>query len=145
MAEIDTQKDKKTNKPTDYVQATGRRKTSVARVRLMEGKGNIIINDIPAQEYLRAVGISAKTLLDKPFISIGKRNKFDAIIKVNGGGINSQLGAIIHGISRALDKQDPEVHRVLKKHGLLTRDPRMKERRKYGLMGARKKKSSPKR
>ncbi len=132
--------------PSTYIQAVGRRKTSTARIRLYDGKGLITVNGMTAADYFKPVGGSFKQTLDRPFNSLGRRNKFDASIKVVGGGIRSQLGAVVHAISRALDKYNPEdFHRVLKKHGLLTRDPRMKERRKYGLMGARKRKSSPKR
>ena len=142
-----TQEDKKDiEMPKDYIQATGRRKTSIARVRIWPGKGDIIINEKSAIDYFKSVGVSAQHVLDKPFNAVGRRNKFNASIKVVGGGIRSQLGAINHGVARALDKFDREnFHKILKKNGLLTRDPRMKERRKYGLMGARKKKSSPKR
>ena len=137
---------KKKKTANHYIEAAGRRKTSIARILLMDRKGNIVVNDMPALEYFKAAGMSAKYILDRPFASVGRRNKFDVLIKVEGGGIKSQLGAIVHGIARALDKYDRETfHRVLKKHGLLTRDSRMKERRKYGLMGARKKKASPKR
>ena len=130
----------------DYIEATGRRKTSVARVRLFVGKGEIVVNDKPASEYFRSVGKVAEQVIQKPFACVGRRNKFHASVKVHGGGINSQLGALLHGFARALDKHDRDAfHKPLKKQGLLTRDPRMKERRKYGLMGARKKKSSPKR
>jgi len=138
--------EEKQSMPEEYIEATGRRKTSTARVRLWNGKGNIVVNGIPALDYFKSVGLNAQHVLDKPFTSVGRRNKFDASIKVQGGGIRSQLGAIVHGVARGLDKYDPEgFHKTLKKHGLLTRDSRMKERRKYGLMGARKKKSSPKR
>lgn len=137
---------KKKKEVSHYISAVGRRKTSIARIRLMEGKGNLIINEKPALDYFKSTGEEFKHLIDKPFTSVGRRNKFDALIKVTGGGIRSQMGAVMHAVARALDKYNHEgFHRILRKHGLLTRDPRMKERRKFGLMGARKHKSSPKR
>lgn len=138
--------EEKTTKKQKYIQATGRRKTSTARVRIWDGTGNLKVNDVDAYEYFEAVGQSARLTLEKPFSAIGRRNKFDATIHVIGGGVHSQIGAVVHGIARALDKYNTEdFHRILKKNDLLTRDPRMKERRKFGLMGARKKKASPKR
>ena len=132
--------------PHSFIEATGRRKTSTARIRLWEGKGNIVINGKPALDYFKGVNSFAKNSLEKPFLAVGRRNKFDGSIKVVGGGIRSQVEAIMHGIARALNKYNPEeFHKVLKKHELLTRDPRMKERRKFGFMGARRKKASPKR
>jgi small subunit ribosomal protein S9 len=132
--------------PKNYLAAVGRRKTSTCRVRIWEGKGEITVNDKPALEYFKAVGAQATHLLEKPFIAVGRRANFDGSINVNGGGIHSQLGAIVHGLSRALDKYEAEdFHKILRKNELLTRDPREKERRKFGLMGARKHKASPKR
>ena len=128
-----------------YTEAVGRRKTSVARVRLAEGKGLFLINDRPATDYFSGDKTLMQTLLDRPFSALGRRNKFDVVILVHGGGLQSQMGAVLHGISRALALLNPEFHSTLRKAGYLTRDSRMKERRKYGLMGARKHKSSPKR
>ena len=128
-----------------YVYAVGRRKTSISRVRLWEGKGEITINGIPAIEFLKGVGPNAIHHFEKPFIAVGRRNRFDGSIKVLGGGVHAQVGAIIHGVSRALDKFDSEFHKILRKQDFLTRDSREKERHKFGLMGARKHKASPKR
>ncbi len=120
---------------TDY-QATGRRKTSVARVRLLPGQGQILVNGKPVEEYFPSPMMRAAVML--PLELTHEADKYDAVVLVEGGGINGQAGAIRHGIARALLDVD-ETHRgVLKKAGLLTRDPRMKERRKYGLKKARK-------
>ncbi len=115
---------------------TGRRKTAVARVRLVPGTGNIIINDRPLDEYFSYDTL--KVLVKQPLIITETYGKFDVIAKVEGGGFTGQAGAVRHGISRALLKVDEELKPVLKKAGFLTRDPRMKERKKYGLKKARK-------
>ena len=115
---------------------TGRRKTAVARVRLVPGTGNIIINDRPLDEYFSYDTL--KVLVKQPLIITETYGKFDVIAKVEGGGFTGQAGAVRHGISRALLKVDGELKPVLKKAGFLTRDPRMKERKKYGLKKARK-------
>ncbi|HHU69993.1 MAG TPA: 30S ribosomal protein S9 [Thermoanaerobacterales bacterium] len=115
---------------------TGRRKTAVARVRLIPGTGNIIINDRPLDEYFSYDTL--KVLVKQPLIITETYGKFDVIAKVEGGGFTGQAGAVRHGISRALLKVDGELKPVLKKAGFLTRDPRMKERKKYGLKKARK-------
>ncbi|ADL68037.1 30S ribosomal protein S9 [Thermoanaerobacterium thermosaccharolyticum] len=115
---------------------TGRRKTSVARVRLMQGKGNIIINGRPLDEYF---GLDTlKYTVKQPLILTENIDKFDVIAKVEGGGLSGQAGAIRLGITRALMKADNELRPILKKAGFVTRDPRMKERKKYGLKKARK-------
>jgi len=115
---------------------TGRRKTSVARVRLIPGEGNIIINGYPLTEYF---GLKTLQLLVKqPLTLTDTLGKYDVIAKVSGGGFSGQAGAVRHGIARALLKVDMDFRPVLKKAGLLTRDPREKERRKYGLKKARK-------
>ncbi|AZR74752.1 30S ribosomal protein S9 [Anoxybacter fermentans] len=115
---------------------TGRRKTSTARVRLVPGEGNIIINKKPISEYFsRTV---CEQMVKQPLELTGTVGKFDVLVNVNGGGLMGQAGAIRHGIARALLEVDADYRPVLKQAGLLTRDPRMKERRKYGLKKARK-------
>lgn len=115
---------------------TGRRKTSVARVRLVPGEGNIVINNRPLDEYF---GLKTLELIIKQPLNITATvGKYDVLAKVEGGGTTGQAGAIRHGIARALLKVDLEYRPALKKAGLLTRDPREKERRKYGLKKARK-------
>jgi len=123
--------------------ATGRRKTSTARVYLSEGKGNILVNDIPLEEYFgREV---AKILVMQPLVLLDISSKFDIMVKVSGGGSFGQAGAIRHGISRALEKFDPEFRPTLKSAGYLTRDSRQVERKKVGLVKARKSKQFSKR
>ena len=115
---------------------TGRRKTSVARVRLVPGQGNITVNKKELNEYF-----GRKTLelvIKQPLVLTGVTEQYDVIADVKGGGPSGQAGAIRHGISRALLHADAEYRPVLKKAGFLTRDPRMKERKKYGLKKARK-------
>lgn len=114
---------------------TGRRKHSVARVRLVAGEGNIIVNGRKVEEFF-----NYETLIrdvKQPLVLTGTENKYDVIVKVEGGGFTGQAGAIRHGISRALLTVDAELRPVLKKEGFLTRDARMKERKKYGLKAAR--------
>ena len=114
---------------------TGRRKSSVARVRLVAGEGNIIVNGRKVEEYF-----NYETLIrdvKQPLVLTGTENKYDIIVKVEGGGFTGQAGAIRHGISRALLTVDAELRPALKKEGFLTRDARMKERKKYGLKAAR--------
>ena len=114
---------------------TGRRKSSVARVRLLPGKGDIKINDRTIDNFF---GLDTlKLIVKQPLVATDTLGKFDIICKVQGGGYTGQAGAIRHGISRALLKVDAEYRAVLKKAGFLTRDPRMKERKKYGLKAAR--------
>ena len=114
---------------------TGRRKSSVARVRLLPGEGNVTVNDRTLDEYF---GLETLKVISKqPLVATATENKFDVIVKVVGGGFTGQAGAIRHGIARALIKADAEFRPVLKKAGFLTRDPRMKERKKYGLKKAR--------
>ena len=127
----------------DTTYATGRRKTSTARVYLSEGKGNILVNDIPLEEYFgREV---AKILVMQPLVLLDISSKFDIMVKVSGGGSFGQAGAIRHGISRALEKFDPEFRPSLKSAGYLTRDSRKVERKKVGLVKARKSKQFSKR
>lgn len=116
--------------------ATGRRKTSVARVRLVPGEGNIIVNRRELKEYF---GLKTMELIIKqPLVLTQTLGKYNILVNVQGGGLSGQAGAIRHGISRALLKVDLEYRPSLKKAGFLTRDPREKERRKYGLKKARK-------
>ena len=121
---------------TSYFYGTGRRKSSVARVRVYKGAGKIIINDRPIDEYfgLETLKLSVR----QPLVLTETASKFDVVCRVAGGGVTGQAGAIRHGISRALLQYDAENLRpLLKKAGFLTRDPRMKERKKYGLKAAR--------
>ena len=116
--------------------ATGRRKTSVARVRLVPGEGKIIVNTRPLDEYF---GLKTLELIvTQPLNITDTVGKYDVLAKVEGDGVSGQAGAVRHGIARALLKVDGEFRLPLKKAGLLTRDPREKERRKYGLKKARK-------
>jgi len=115
---------------------TGRRKKSVARVRLVPGEGKVTINDRSLDEYFGLATL--KLIVKQPLVLTDTIGKFDVLCKVVGGGYTGQAGAIRHGISRALLKADEELRLVLKKAGFLTRDPRMKERKKYGLKKARK-------
>jgi len=127
-----------------YFNATGRRKTSTARVSLLVGKDGLTVNGKPIEVYFSGKGREQVYL--KPFKVTNMLNRFAGSIKVNGGGQESQLEAVVHGISRALLKYDDTVKPHLRKHELLTRDSRMKESRKYGnAQKARAKKSSPKR
>ena len=121
----------------NYISATGRRKTSIAQVRLFQnGEGKIAINGKTLEEYFGNIPRLAY-VVNSPF-SLTKDQKFDCTAKVEGGGPSSQAGAIRHGIARALLELDGELRPALKKAGFLTRDPREKERRKYGLKKARK-------
>ena len=115
---------------------TGRRNTSVARVRLLPGNGKITVNDRDVEEYFDSD--SLKQALREPLVISETADKFDIAVNVHGGGTTGQSGAIRHGISRALIKADPELRPILKKAGFLTRDSRMKERKKYGFVKARK-------
>ena len=127
----------------EYTYATGRRKTSTARVYLSKGEGIILVNDLPLEEYFgREV---AKILVNQPFVLLELENKFDVNIKVSGGGSFGQAGAIRHGIARALEKYDSENRSSLKTAGYLTRDSRKSERKKIGLVKARKSKQFSKR
>ncbi|WP_010246744.1 30S ribosomal protein S9 [Acetivibrio cellulolyticus] len=114
---------------------TGRRKKSIARVRLVPGEGKVTINDRDLDTYFGLETL--KVIVKQPLALTDTGSKFDVICKVIGGGYTGQAGAIRHGISRALLKADEELRPVLKKAGFLTRDPRMKERKKYGLKKAR--------
>lgn len=114
---------------------TGRRKTSVARVRLVPGEGKVIVNKRPLAEYFGKKTL--EMIAKQPLVLTSTEGRFDVIAKVIGGGITGQAGAVRLGIARALLKADIGMRPVLKKAGFLTRDPRMKERKKYGLKGAR--------
>jgi small subunit ribosomal protein S9 len=121
---------------TTFNSGTGRRKTAVARVRLLAGEGEIVINGRSLLEHFGAAVDEADVRL--PFRVTGTEGRFNAMIKVEGGGVTGQAGAIRHGIARALLELDAEHRLQLRQAGLLTRDPRMKERKKYGLKRARK-------
>lgn len=119
-----------------YFYGTGRRKQSVARVRIYQGTGKVTINDRDIDDYF---GLDTlKYIVRQPLALTETDQKFDIVCRVNGGGVTGQAGAIRHGVARALLQYDSENLRpALKKAGFLTRDPRMKERKKYGLKGAR--------
>ncbi len=121
--------------PSKALHTIGKRKTSIARVYLKPGKGTITINKRDIDDYyLRA---TSKMIVRQPFELTGTVGKFDVVVNVVGGGLNSQAGAIRHAISRALSEIDPENRKVLKVEGLITRDSRKKERKMYGLKSAR--------
>jgi small subunit ribosomal protein S9 len=115
---------------------TGRRKTAVARVRLAAGTGKIVINGRPLENYFKVE--TQRSVAAQPLTVTGMADKFDAQITVTGGGPNGQAGAVRHGIARALLTVDINLRPILKAEGFLTRDPRMRERKKYGQPGARK-------
>ena len=115
---------------------TGRRKTSVARVRLVPGSGTVTINKREIENYFGLETLI--TIVNQPLVLTNTKNSYDVIVNVHGGGLSGQAGAIRHGISRALLKADETLRGELKKAGFLTRDPRMVERKKYGLKKARK-------
>jgi len=114
---------------------TGRRKSSVARVRLVPGDGKIIINGREIENYIPFAAL--REVVKQPLVATETTGSYDILVNVNGGGYTGQAGAIRHGIARALLQADPEFRPTLKRAGLLTRDARMKERKKYGLKGAR--------
>ncbi|MFJ5966035.1 MULTISPECIES: 30S ribosomal protein S9 [unclassified Bacillus (in: firmicutes)] len=114
---------------------TGRRKSSVARVRLVPGEGRIVVNNREITEYIPFAALIED--VKQPLNITETANSYDVLVNVHGGGFSGQAGAIRHGISRALLEVDPEYRQPLKRAGLLTRDSRMKERKKYGLKGAR--------
>lgn len=114
--------------------AVGRRKKAIARVRLVPGSGNVVINKRELDNYF---GLETLKMTVRQPLVLTKTTGFDVLVSVNGGGLTGQSGAIRHGISRALIKANPELRGELKKAGFLTRDPRMKERKKYGLKAAR--------
>ena len=116
--------------------ATGRRKSSIARVRLIPGKGEVTINGKSLDEYFSGLDL-LKQEVKRPLVLVGAEGKFDVVARVQGGGTTGQSGALRHCISRALCVADPENRPALKAAGYMTRDPRMKERKKYGLKKAR--------
>lgn len=115
---------------------TGRRKTSTARVRLYLGTGEITVNKEPSKEYFK-LREWVESFIRQPFIATQTAGKYDVVVRTDGGGFAGQAGAVRHGIARALVQADPKLRKVLRKAGLMTRDPRMKERKKYGQRGAR--------
>ena len=118
-----------------YFYGTGRRKSSVARVRVYSGNGKITINGRDIDDFFGLETL--KLIVRQPITLTNTADKFDIVVNVNGGGVSGQAGAIRHGISRALIKANPDLRESLKKAGFLTRDTRMKERKKYGLKAAR--------
>ena len=119
----------------DRFYGTGRRKSSVARVFLAPGNGNITINKRSLDDYFGPETL--KVTVKQPLVAVGGEGKYDIVATVKGGGTTGQAGAVRHGIARALCEADEEYRPILKKAGYLTRDSRMKERKKYGLKGAR--------
>ena len=114
---------------------TGRRKTSTARVRLVPGSGKVIVNKRDAEEYFPYE--TQRLILKQPLVATETEGTYDVFVNVHGGGFTGQAGAVRHGVARALLQADPEYRSVLKREGYLTRDDRMKERKKYGLKSAR--------
>ena len=127
MIEMETQ---------SYFYGTGKRKSAIARVRLIPGEGNIIVDNMPYEE--RFTRLEHRRAIQKPLLITESLGRYNAVVKVEGGGISGQVGAISHGISRALVKADERLRVLLRKEGLLTRDSRVKERKKVGLKRARK-------
>jgi len=119
----------------EYFYGTGRRKTSVARVRLYPGTGNVTVNGKDLSEYFGTETL--RMIVKQPLALTNLADKFDVVATVVGGGFTGQAGALRHGVARALNASDIELRPTLKKAGFLTRDPRMKERKKYGLKKAR--------
>lgn len=115
--------------------ATGRRKSAIARTWLKPGKGVIMVNEKPVDDYFSVA--AARAMVVQPLVLTNNLGSYDVMIRVLGGGINGQAGAIRHGITRALMLVDPDLRVPLKKAGFVTRDPRVKERKKYGQRGAR--------
>ena len=122
------------NKESIYY-ATGKRKTAIARTWLKPGSGEVIINNRPMDDYFKLE--NARTDMMQPFVLTNTAGSYDVKVRVMGGGISGQTGAIRHGITRALIQADPDLRLVLKKAGFVKRDPRAKERKKYGQKGAR--------
>lgn len=138
------EKKKPLAKVGDFYKGVGRRKSSVARVWLKLGKGPILVNEKPLEDYFSH--LTSKKIFEEPFRVVNRIGQMSGSIKVVGGGSSSQAGAVLHGISRALLQYDETFRPALTKKKLLTRDPRVKERRKYGHAGkARAHKQSPKR
>ncbi|HEX6922541.1 MAG TPA: 30S ribosomal protein S9 [Bacillales bacterium] len=114
---------------------TGRRKSSVARVRLVPGDGKIVVNGRDVEEFFNLATL--REIVKQPLVETETEGSYNVLVNVSGGGYTGQAGAIRHGVARALLKVDPDFRTNLKRAGFLTRDPRMKERKKYGLKGAR--------
>jgi len=119
-----------------YFEATGRRKEAVARVRLRPGKGEIMVNNRPLRDYFCRDTLAV--MVRQPLELVGMGDKYDGVARTRGGGLSGQAGAVQLGIARALVKMDESLRKPLREAGLLTRDPRMKERKKYGLAKRRK-------
>lgn len=119
----------------DFFYATGKRKNAVARTWLMPGKGEIVVNNRPVDDYFKIR--TAKTIMTQPLVLTNSAGLFDIKVLVKGGGISGQAGAIRHSITKALILSNPELRQILKKAGFVKRDPRVKERKKYGQKGAR--------
>ena len=119
-----------------YIWGTGKRKCAIAQVRLLPGDGEIIVNDKPYQEVFTR--LEHRRMIEHPFLATDTMGKFRVTVKVKGGGVSGWAGAIRHGIARALAKENELFKPLLRKEGLLTRDARIKERKKYGLKRARK-------
>ncbi len=130
-------------KKKTYYYGTGKRKTAVAQVRLLTGNGAIIVNGVPYDE--RFTRLTHRQIIMRPLVTTESVGKYDAVVKVAGGGISGQCDAICHGIARALLRKDDKLRPLLRKDGLLTRDSRIKERKKPGLKRARKAKQYTKR
>ncbi|MBI3743952.1 MAG: 30S ribosomal protein S9 [Chloroflexi bacterium] len=126
-----------------YYKGTGRRKRAVAQVRIFSGAGAIVVNGEPIEDAMPMPHL--RNIALEPLRVTGNTNRFSAMVKINGGGVSAQAGALSHGLARALLEADPAYRVQLRKFGLLTRDPREKERRKYGLRKARKAKQYTKR
>ena len=119
-----------------YHYAVGRRKTAVATVRLVPGNGLVIVNGKPVDEYFRRATL--EYIVNQPLREANLAARYNAVVKVTGGGLSGQAGAVRHAIARALVKSDEGLRVPMRRHGFLTRDPRVKERKKYGLKRARK-------
>ena len=126
---------KKTVK-SEQIWATGRRKKAIARVRLLPGTGKIVVNKVDEKDYFKVDTLSI--IVNQPLVLVDAKNKYDVFVNVYGGGLAGQAGACRHGIARALVLSNETFKSTIKSAGLLTRDPRMKERKKYGLKKARK-------
>ena len=120
----------------EQIWATGRRKKAIARVRIVEGKGEFLVNKVPVADYFKLETLT--NIAKQSFATVGVEGKYDTFVNVYGGGLAGQAGAVRHGVARALVLSNEAYKADLKAAGLLTRDPRMKERKKYGLKKARK-------
>lgn len=120
----------------EYFYGVGKRKSAIARAKLVSGLGEVIVNGKPAGEYFG--GSRYASIISEPFEATGNRGRFNALVTVTGGGLSGQAGAVRHAIARAVLASNPDAKQPLRAHGLLTRDARVKERKKYGLKRARK-------